>query len=336
MSPQSTTCPRCGDATWYDSPDYRTCAGCNYVQFKDLSAASDQTGRRKIGKEEVLPRVITDLHLRAEKGMKTYGGPLETFNGRSALWDAYQEAIDLVMYLKQLIMETESGPAPVAASVDAPYDYWADAPDKSYSKCICTACDSVTWVKDLGAYWNCKHCGKRYDVKQPPASAVAATNLTELFDTTIQAILTPSTSETTQKDLIRSLILNLVAQGWNSIQDWEESAFYSLEKVRDCFEKLYPEKFVQRSILTKEALDIYVRLSHDRLVTFLACGYSWGNDIDNMQGCVSAEAIEELLRLGKVKRVDSSFILAGHTVPVSEIVRTTTVSEAIGYPEDSM
>lgn len=38
---------------------------------------------------------------------KKYGGYLETNNGRSALWDAYQEAIDLVMYLRQRMLEEE-------------------------------------------------------------------------------------------------------------------------------------------------------------------------------------------------------------------------------------
>lgn len=53
----------------------------------------------------VLDLVIKDLEDRAEVGEKRYGEKLKTFNGRSALTDAYQEAIDLVMYLRQLIEE---------------------------------------------------------------------------------------------------------------------------------------------------------------------------------------------------------------------------------------
>jgi hypothetical protein len=41
-------------------------------------------------------------------GHKKYGTYLHTFNGRDPLWDAYQEAIDLVMYLRQVILEKEA------------------------------------------------------------------------------------------------------------------------------------------------------------------------------------------------------------------------------------
>jgi hypothetical protein len=38
-------------------------------------------------------------------GIAKYGTPLQTFNGRDPLIDAYQEALDLAVYLKQAIME---------------------------------------------------------------------------------------------------------------------------------------------------------------------------------------------------------------------------------------
>lgn len=53
----------------------------------------------------VLDLVMQDFKDRAEVGEKRYGEKLKTFNGRSALTDAYQEAIDLVMYLRQLLEE---------------------------------------------------------------------------------------------------------------------------------------------------------------------------------------------------------------------------------------
>lgn len=55
----------------------------------------------------VLDYVIKDLQERAEFGYKKYGTYLRTDNGRDALVDAYQEAVDLAMYLKQLILERE-------------------------------------------------------------------------------------------------------------------------------------------------------------------------------------------------------------------------------------
>jgi hypothetical protein len=36
-----------------------------------------------------------------------YGTPLQTNNGRDALMDAYQEACDMVMYLRQAIAERD-------------------------------------------------------------------------------------------------------------------------------------------------------------------------------------------------------------------------------------
>lgn len=64
-------------------------------------------------REEVLPHVLLDLAIRVETGSKQYGERLATFNGRDALQDAYEEAMDLAMYLKQAILERDSnGPKP--------------------------------------------------------------------------------------------------------------------------------------------------------------------------------------------------------------------------------
>lgn len=55
----------------------------------------------------VLPYVVADINERAESGVRKYGTLLQANNGRDALWDAYQEAIDLVMYLRQAIIERD-------------------------------------------------------------------------------------------------------------------------------------------------------------------------------------------------------------------------------------
>lgn len=52
--------------------------------------------------------VIGDIQRRDEMGIKKYGTRLQPFNGRSPLWDAYQEALDLVVYLRQAIFEAEN------------------------------------------------------------------------------------------------------------------------------------------------------------------------------------------------------------------------------------
>lgn len=53
--------------------------------------------------------VITDIRARAESGKASYGTYLQAFNGRDALRDAYDEAIDLAKYLRQAIEERTSG-----------------------------------------------------------------------------------------------------------------------------------------------------------------------------------------------------------------------------------
>lgn len=42
---------------------------------------------------------------RVRKGEAQYGEPLTTHNGRDALLDAYEEAMDLALYLKKALME---------------------------------------------------------------------------------------------------------------------------------------------------------------------------------------------------------------------------------------
>ena len=52
-------------------------------------------------------QVLHDFLARSNFGLAKYGTRLFTGNGRDALMDAYQEAIDLVMYLRQAVAEGE-------------------------------------------------------------------------------------------------------------------------------------------------------------------------------------------------------------------------------------
>ncbi len=72
-----------------------------------MSEASEHQPDPKQGEQVVVDVVLADIRERAEVGKVKYGTYLETNNGRSALWDAYQEAIDLVMYLRQALLEQE-------------------------------------------------------------------------------------------------------------------------------------------------------------------------------------------------------------------------------------
>lgn len=54
---------------------------------------------------DVQSLVIADIEERRRVGIARYGTPLQTFNGRDALIDLYQELLDAVMYTRQLIEE---------------------------------------------------------------------------------------------------------------------------------------------------------------------------------------------------------------------------------------
>lgn len=51
--------------------------------------------------------VIDDMRKRDVLGREHYGTPLLVHNGRDALVDAYQEALDLAVYLRQAIAERD-------------------------------------------------------------------------------------------------------------------------------------------------------------------------------------------------------------------------------------
>ncbi len=57
------------------------------------------------GRLIVADYVLTDIAERVAAGEAKYGTKLMTHNGRDPLWDAYQEALDLVFYLRQAILE---------------------------------------------------------------------------------------------------------------------------------------------------------------------------------------------------------------------------------------
>jgi len=73
----------------------------------DSKAATPQPAPTQ-GKLTVIDYVLADMAERAAMGVIKHGMPLQTHNGRDALWDAYQEAMDLCMYLRQEILERDS------------------------------------------------------------------------------------------------------------------------------------------------------------------------------------------------------------------------------------
>lgn len=55
----------------------------------------------------VWPLVMVDMATRDKTGRERYGVPLQPHNGRDALRDAYEEALDLAVYLRSAIYERD-------------------------------------------------------------------------------------------------------------------------------------------------------------------------------------------------------------------------------------
>ena len=73
---------------------------------------------------DVQSMVIEDIRHRREVGIERYGTALQPHNGRDALRDAYEEALDLACYLRQAIAERGGEPVTKAAR------YWVLVADE--------------------------------------------------------------------------------------------------------------------------------------------------------------------------------------------------------------
>jgi hypothetical protein len=74
-----------------------------------MSKASEYQPKPQPGQQVVLDALQQDISERANMGYIKHGTLLMTYNGRDALWDAYQEVIDAAFYLKQALLERENG-----------------------------------------------------------------------------------------------------------------------------------------------------------------------------------------------------------------------------------
>ncbi len=72
------------------------------VQIEDQPPPLPSQGR------PIWELVVEDMQERDRIGRRRYGMPLQAHNGRDALVDAYQEALDLAVYLRQAIEERPS------------------------------------------------------------------------------------------------------------------------------------------------------------------------------------------------------------------------------------
>ena len=64
--------------------------------------------------------MIADIESRKALGTRRYGTPLQPHNGRNALLDAYEESLDLAVYLKQALMEKDEDVPEVEVTTDKP------------------------------------------------------------------------------------------------------------------------------------------------------------------------------------------------------------------------
>ncbi len=87
------------------------CAGCTeysmWGPMDDPAAATPQPPPKSATGPDIQDLVIRDMLDRKMMGVAKYGTALRAGNGRDALWDAYQEALDLCAYLRQAIAERD-------------------------------------------------------------------------------------------------------------------------------------------------------------------------------------------------------------------------------------
>ena len=72
-----------------------------------MSLLEEQVAPVPNDKPAVWDLVIKDMAERDALGRRRYGTPLQPHNGRDALVNAYQEALDLVVYLRQAVYERD-------------------------------------------------------------------------------------------------------------------------------------------------------------------------------------------------------------------------------------
>lgn len=94
--------------------------------------------QRRDDRPKVWDLVIADMRARDCTGSAKYGTPLQPDNGRDAMRDAYQEVLDLAVYLRQFIHETAALARPLsdpdfraalAALPAEEAEAWSDLPD---------------------------------------------------------------------------------------------------------------------------------------------------------------------------------------------------------------
>lgn len=102
------------------------------------------------GEGDMWEEVIADMVERRSVGIERYGTPLQRWNGRNAANDAYQEVLDLAVYLRQFVTERQIL-AQLAALVrngyDAPVDSVAKEAGRASLDKLCSLLGQLTEVE---------------------------------------------------------------------------------------------------------------------------------------------------------------------------------------------
>ncbi len=77
------------------------------VRLSELVAPADDVMPKPKAVRAIWPLVVADMQARDQLGRERYGVPLQPFNGRDALRDAYEESLDLCAYLRQALYERD-------------------------------------------------------------------------------------------------------------------------------------------------------------------------------------------------------------------------------------
>lgn len=72
-----------------------------------MTEYQEQPQPKKNNNSYIADLVIEDMKARKELGIERYGVALQSFNGRNALQDAYEEQLDQIIYTKQWMIEKE-------------------------------------------------------------------------------------------------------------------------------------------------------------------------------------------------------------------------------------
>jgi hypothetical protein len=87
--------------------------------------------------EGLVEMVLDDINERMEVGVARYGTTLQPFNGRDSVADAYSEALDLLVYLKQSVIETGK---------DGPDNYYLSRIYEGHLKTVLAIRRAIEWA----------------------------------------------------------------------------------------------------------------------------------------------------------------------------------------------